>query len=172
MLTTLVVSFLVALVWASSSSNAQSTATRSAFERLKALEGDWVDVDGAFGKKGAVAVTYRVTGGGTAVVETFPAGTPAEMVTVYHADGPDLVLTHYCSAGNQPRMRAAAPAPAASVLAFEFDGGMNVDPSTTSHMHSARLEFVSDNEIRATWQNWSGGKPDHSATFRVVRKTR
>jgi len=36
---------------------------------LKALEGEWVDADGFFGKKGALAVTYRVTGGGTAIME-------------------------------------------------------------------------------------------------------
>lgn len=43
--------------------------------------------------------------------------------------------------------------------------------SKTSHMHSAKLEFVSADEIRGTWQNWSGGKPDsHTASFRIVRK--
>src|SRR5688572_4688296 len=75
-------------------------------DKLKALEGEWIDVDGVFGKKGAVAVTYRVTAGGKTVVETFPINTPGEMVTVYHMDGNDLVLTHYCSGGNQPRMRS------------------------------------------------------------------
>ena len=29
------------------------------------------------------------------------------MATLYHLDGDQLMLTHYCSAGNQPRMRAA-----------------------------------------------------------------
>src|SRR5262245_23097745 len=66
------------LVLSAGSSYAQAAGppAAAAFERLKALDGDWVDVDGAFGKKGAVAVTYRVTGGGTAVVESFPVGTP------------------------------------------------------------------------------------------------
>lgn len=46
----------------------------SAFDRLKSLAGEWIDTDGAFGMKGQVAVTYRVTGAGSAVVETLFAG--------------------------------------------------------------------------------------------------
>ena len=155
---------------AGGSSHAQGQPAAAAFERLKALQGDWVDVDGAFGNKGAVAVTYRVTGGGTAVVESFPAGTPGEMVTVYHKDGNDLVLTHYCSAGNQPRMRASQIA--GDVIRFDFDGGLNVDPKVTSHMHAVKLELLGPDEIRATWVNWNKGKadPEHLGVFKVVRK--
>ena len=142
----------------------------TAFERLKALEGEWVDAEGAFGPKGAVAVTYKVTGGGTAVVETFPVGTPEEMVTVYHRDGTDLVLTHYCSNGTQPRMRAREVA--GNLLVFDFDGGANIDPSVTSHMHAVKFEFLGPDELRATWQNWSKGAADpaHLGVFTVTRK--
>jgi hypothetical protein len=140
------------------------------FDKLKALEGEWVDAEGAFGPKGAVAVTYKVTGGGTAVVETFPVGTKEEMVTVYHKDGNDLVLTHYCSGGNQPRMRATTLA--GNTLMFEYDGGTNIDPKVTSHMHTAKIEFLGPDEIRASWQNWAKGvaQPEHLGVFRVVRK--
>ena len=156
-----------ALAFAQSASKASAAA--EGLEKLKALQGEWIDADGTFGKKGAVAVTYRVTAGGKTVVETFPLNTPAEMVTVYHIDGNDLVLTHYCSGGNQPRMRSRGLN--GNTLAFDFDGGDNIDPAQTSHMHSAQIEFVSADEIRATWNNWSHGKPDdHKATFRIVRK--
>ena len=59
-------------------------------------------------KKGDLVARYAVTAAGSAVVETVFPGTEHEMVTVYHADGSDLVLTHYCMEGNQPRMRAKA----------------------------------------------------------------
>jgi hypothetical protein len=146
---------------------AQPAAT--AFDRLKALEGEWVDAEGAFGPKGAVAVTYKVTSGGNSVVEVFPVGSPGEMVTVYHKDGGDIVLTHYCSAGNQPRMRAKSISE--DVMMFEFDGGMNIDPKVTSHMHEMKMEFLGPDEIRATWQNWSKGGPDSDrGVFKVTRK--
>ena len=35
------------------------------FDKLKALEGQWVDADGVFGEKGKVVVTYKVTGPAT-----------------------------------------------------------------------------------------------------------
>jgi hypothetical protein len=161
----------IALVCLSAASAAIAQAKSAAalgLERLKALQGEWIDVDGAFGQKGRVAVTYRVTGAGHSIVETFPAGTANEMVTVYHLDGNDLVLTHYCSSNTQPRM--VSKGLQGDVLDFEFAGGANIDPSKTSHMHAARIEFVAADEIKATWHNWSNGKADHSATFRVVRK--
>lgn len=149
-----------------SMAQAKSPATQ-AFEKLKALEGEWIDVDGVFGQKGKVAVTYKVSGG-HAVVETFPVGTPQEMVTVYHLEGNKVVLTHYCSANNQPRMTSSGLQ--GNTIAFDFAGGSNIVPGTTSHMHSAKIELTSDDEIKATWQNWSGGKPDHAGVFRIVRK--
>lgn len=136
--------------------------------RLKALEGEWIDVDGVFGEKGKVAVTYRVTGAGHTVVETFPVGTPHEMVTVYHLEGDRLVLTHYCTSNTQPKMTSRGLA--GNTIAFEFAGGANIDPGKTSHMHNATIEFVSADEIKGTWVNWKDGKSDHGATFRVARK--
>jgi len=140
------------------------------FERLKTLQGDWIDVDGVFGEKGKVAVTYRVAGGGNTVVETFPVGTPFEMMTVYHRDGANgLALTHFCAGGTQPRMTSKGLE--GSALTFDFTDGTNIDAKTTSHMHSARLDFVSADEFKATWQTWKDGKPEGPAhSFRIVRK--
>ena len=145
-----------------------SSPAADGFARLKALEGEWIDVDGVFGEKGKVAVTYRVTGAGNTVVETFPVGTPHEMVTVYHLDGGRLVLTHYCTSNTQPKMTSTGLN--GRTLAFTFSGGTNIEAATTSHMHDATIEFVSPDEIKNTWVNWSGGKSDHAASFRVVRK--
>ncbi len=146
----------------------QSPAAQG-LERLKALEGEWIDVDGVFGEKGKVAVTYRITGGGHAVVETFPVGTPFEMVTVYHLDGDAVTLTHYCTSNTQPRMRSEGLA--GNVLVFDYAGGTNIDVATTSHMHAATLEFISADEFKSSWQNWKDGKPSGQAhPFRIVRK--
>lgn len=139
-----------------------------AFEKLKALDGEWLDADGVFGEKGKIAVTYRVSGAGNTVIETFPVGTAYEMVTVYHLEGGSLVLTHYCSSNTQPRMTSTGPQ--GNMLTFNFAGGANIDPAKTSHMHGAELEFISSDEIKGTWHNWNDGKHDHSSSFRITRK--
>jgi hypothetical protein len=157
-----------AIAFAQSAS--QKSAAAAGLEKLKGLEGEWIDADGAFGKKGAVAVTYKVTSGGKTVIETLAVNTPEEMATVYHVDGNELVLTHYCSGGTQPRMRSRGLS--GNTMAFDFEGGANIDPAVTSHMHSAQIEFISQDEVRATWHSWSHGKPDtdHTAKLRIVRK--
>ena len=55
--------------------------------------------------KGEESVVYKLTGAGSALVETQFPGTGHEMVSVYHLDGDDLRMTHYCAAGNQPRVK-------------------------------------------------------------------
>jgi len=143
----------------------------AAYDRMKSLAGEWIDVDGFFGMKGQVAVSYRLTGSGTTVVETIFLGSPHEMITMYSRDGGDLVLTHYCAAGNQPRMRARTFD--GEVLEFAFDGGTNLDPAKDTHMHSARMEFVSPDEIRGEWVGWEGGQPaaDHQVKYHLKRRS-
>ena len=143
------------------------------FDRMKLLAGEWVAAeDGPMFKRGALVSRYVLTGGGTALVDTLFPGAPHEMTTIYHRDGADLALTHYCAGGNQPRMRASAPAADARVLELAFDGGTNLDASRDSHMHSARIELIGPDELIGHWQGWSGGKPDGPPMrFHLVRKT-
>jgi hypothetical protein len=165
--TILITTVCLASLTAAGGAQSKSPAAQG-FDRLKALEGDWIDADGIFGEKGRVAVTYRVSGAGHTVVETFPVGTLNEMVTVYHLDGNEIVLTHYCTSNTQPRMKSKGLQ--GNVLTFDFAGGSNIDPAITSHMHAAKFEFVSADEIKGTWENWNKGKSDHAATFRIIRK--
>ena len=143
----------------------------AAFERLKGLAGEWVSAeDGEMAKKGDLVARYAVTAGGSAVVETVFPGSPYEMVTVYHADGADLVLTHYCMEGNQPRMRARNPS--GSRFDFKFDGGTNVDPRKDRHMNSASFELVGADEIRTVWTELADDKPVLVVKSHLLRKAR
>src|SRR5262245_29296067 len=148
---------------------AAANGASAALERFKALAGDWVAAeDNQMVKKGELVARYSVTAAGSAVVETVFPGSPHEMVTVYHADGADLVLTHYCMAGNQPRMRAKNPS--GSRFEFAFDGGTNLDPKHDRHMHSASVELVGADEIRSQWSELAEGKPGMVVNLHVTRK--
>jgi hypothetical protein len=148
-----------------------ATAPPSPLDRFKALAGEWVAAeDGDMVKKGDLVARYAVTASGTAVVETVFPGKEHEMVTVYHADGPDLVLTHYCMEGNQPRMRARNAG--GSRLDFAFDGGTNIDPQRDRHMHSASVSFVGSDELRTEWTELADGKPVLVVKSHLVRAGR
>ena len=150
---------------------APARPTSAALERFKTLAGEWVAAeDGDMVKKGDLVARYAVTASGTAVVETVFPGSEHEMVTVYHADGPDLVLTHYCMEGNQPRMRARGAQ--GSRFEFAYDGGTNIDPKRDRHMHSATFDLASANEIRSEWSELAEGKPVFVARMHLVRKAR
>ena len=55
------------------------------------------------------------------------------MVTVIHADGNALLLTHYCMIGNQPQMKAT-PKPGDKKIAFEFVRATNMKSDKDMHM--------------------------------------
>src|SRR5260370_40436202 len=88
----------------------------AAFARLKTLVGEW-EADTRMGK---AHLSYEIIAGGTALVEKETAEKMPAMLTVYHLDGERLVLTHYCMAGNQPRMPAKALNPESGQPQFQF----------------------------------------------------
>lgn len=134
------------------------------FDRIKRLEGAWESKD----KEHPCTVTYKPGSGGTVMTETMSMGSHAEMLTVYHPDGDDLVLTHYCMVGNQPRMRAAKTQKAGA-LKFDFDGGANLKP-TDKHMHSLNITFVDADTLKHEWAMFEGGKETMVVTINLVRK--
>jgi hypothetical protein len=137
------------------------------FERLKRLEGEWVALAGEGDAPAGSIVRYQVTSGGTAVVETLFVGTPHEMTTVYFVDAGALSLVQYCM-GNQPKMVARECGPD-GVLRFEFVGGSNVDPGTTSHMHAAEICFTSEARLDTRWTHWKDGQAAGEVHFALVR---
>src|SRR3954469_7134333 len=84
-------------------------AATPAFEQLKKLVGDWqgtYEWTGARTGGGSLDVAYSLTGNGSALVEDLVQEGVRTMTSLYHLDGPDLRMTHYCGAQNQPRLKA------------------------------------------------------------------
>jgi hypothetical protein len=140
-------------------------------DRLKKLAGEWVATDDNGKPTAQVVSVFKVTAGGSAVQETIFPGQPHEMVTLYHMDGPDLVLTHYCAAGNQPRMKADSKSPE-NKLSFKFAGGSNLKADKDMHMHEGSITFVDDDHIEWRWLGYQDGKPakEHEVSMKLTRK--
>ncbi len=135
-------------------------APHAGLERLKKLAGTWVGlVKGKDGKETEQVVSViKVIGGGSTVHETIFPGTPMEMVSVYHLDKGELVMTHYCVLGNQPRMKADPKSPEGKIV-WKFDGGSNIDVNKDKHMHAATLTFIDADTIEINGEGWENGKP-------------
>jgi hypothetical protein len=140
-------------------------------EKLKKLAGEWVALDGDGKPTATIVSVFRVTAAGSAVHETIFPGAPHEMVSVYHTDGKDLMLTHYCAAGNQPKMKLS-PKAKDNELKFDFAGGTNLDPAKDMHMHEGSIKIIDDDHIEWSWIGWMDGKPvkDHHVSLKLERK--
>lgn len=91
-------------------------------------------------------------------MQTFAAGTPAEMVSMYHQNGKDeLIHTHYCAIGNQPSM-AFVTTNESGVIDFKFTEGTNMDVNSDAHAHHSMIKVIDENTYESRTENWSGGR--------------
>jgi hypothetical protein len=113
---TLMVALTAALVMA-------DTSALKSFDMLKGLEGNWA---GKNQQGQTIEVSFRMTAGGSALMSEIHGHGPENMITMFHMDGDRLLMTHYCGAGNQPRMKVISSD--AKSVSFEFFDGTNIGP--------------------------------------------
>ena len=122
--------------------------TNAAFEKLKSLAGTWsanmIERDGEL-----TTVEYRVTAGGSVVMETMFAGQPHEMINMYAVDGDSLTATHYCSGQNQPVLKLNAAKSTADELVFDFVSVTGAN--TKSYINGVQLKFSKDGTVEEVW---------------------
>jgi hypothetical protein len=142
-----------------------SSGPGSDFDRLKTLAGEWESTS----SHGTTPVTFKVTSGGSALMQTDGVGNDG-MVTVYHQDGDAMLLTHYCSVGNQPRMRAQKSSDGKSIT-FKFLDAANLKDSSTGHMTRLVIKFQDADNVTQEWTYTAKGK-DESTVFQLRRLKR
>jgi hypothetical protein len=141
----------------------------AALEPFKQLAGEWVGKVKHGDMEHEMRVVYKVTSGGSAVVETIDPGSDHEMVTVIHPDGDALLLTHYCMLGNQPHMKAV-PKPGDKMVAFEFVKATNLKSDKDPYMRSVTFTFVDKDTVKTEWTHYNEGKEAGKAVFELKRK--
>ncbi|HKN23453.1 MAG TPA: hypothetical protein VJX72_01295 [Candidatus Acidoferrum sp.] len=136
-----------------------------AFDQLKSLAGDW---EGK-GSSGAVTkVTYKVVSNGSVVMEHLQPAKESEMITMYTLDGDRLVVTHYCSAGNQPTMQTTANPAATGKYDFSFVRISGTKTPDEGHMAALTLSILDKDHLTETWTFVDHGK-SMADTFTYTR---
>ena len=132
----------------------QSAAQKS-FDQLKSLTGSW---EGKNNQGKPITVTFRDTAGGSAVMSEIHGHGPENMISMFHLDGPNrLMLTHYCGAGNQPRMTATA-SPDGKTLTFTFLDATNLATPDAGHMQRVVFTIIEANHHTEEWTFAAPGK--------------
>jgi len=132
--------------------------TSPEFEQMKKLVGKWEGTAGGY----PATAEFRMTGGGSALMQILGAGSPYEMVTMFTMDGDRLVATHYCAAHNQPRM-ATVPSKDANSVEFKFVDGTNIAPGFM-HMDNLKVMTADADHHTEVWTSTQDGKSE-SETF-------
>src|SRR6476661_3314233 len=122
----------------------------SDFERMKSLVGTWKGKADMGQGMTEFTVEYRLISGGSAIEERIFAGTPKEMLTIYHDRKGKLALTHYCMLGNQPGMILKSGD--SKSLQFDFDPKCGVDEKSEMHMHALTITFEGPDTIVQDWK--------------------
>lgn len=134
-----------------------SAEAKAAFALIKSLSGRWQGpfLDPMTKKTVTMEAILHVTSRGNSVVHEMKgagdADDPAKNdhpVTMMYIDGANLLLTHYCDAGNRPRM-AARISPDGKQVDFDF---LDVSgPVTHGHMQHVRFTFVDSTHHAEQW---------------------
>ena len=144
------------------------------FTRLKTLAGEWegtFEWSGGRTGSGNLRVSYYLTGGGSALVENLVMGGVPTMTTVYHLDGSELRMTHYCAARNQPRLKAVRFDEAQGSADFTLVDVTGVGPKNPGYVEAffVRLLDADRLNLRFTF----GGGPGRSGVENIlVRRIR
>lgn len=137
-----------------------------ALAALKSLAGTWVsEKPGHDGKP--MTLDFKVIAGGSVIHETMFPGNPHEMVNTYHLDGDDLIVTHYCAQGIQPRMKLVSFEN--GVMKFEFRDCTNLKSRDDPHMDSVDIKIEGD-KLTETWSYYQDGKVSGHTSFELKRQ--
>jgi len=167
---------LLVLCWPASrieTQAAQSEAVLDAdaiLERLKQLEGTWHGEGGSLGgESSSVVHEFLVVAGESAVMEIMDPEGERE-INMYHIHGTDVVMTHYCGGGNQPRLKLDHASASSESMPFVFLDATNLEnPAEDRHIHAGKIVFVGANRLESWWTVYKEGREVGKSRFTLER---
>ena len=112
---------------------------------LKSLNGTW---EGKASNSESVKIVFRPTSGGSAILSEILG--KEDMISMFHMDNDRVLMTHYCGAGNQPRMQATM-SPEGKSITFDFIDGTNMASSKAGHMSNLVITMPDSDHHSEDW---------------------
>jgi len=141
------------------------TKPAAGFDRLKMLVGTW---EAPAPKGGTLTNTVRLVSNGTALEEIFQSSEADQMVTLYTSDGNRLAMTHYCAAGNQPRMETLPVTGEQKEFSFSFKGITNLASPNSGHMQHLVIQIADQDHFTELW-TWRENGKDQTTAIHFTR---
>ena len=141
--------------------------TTPAFDQLKSLAGQW---EGATSDGRKVHVSYELISNGSVLMERLSPGNEPDMITMYSLEGDRILVTHYCSAGNQPTMQTAASPAATGKYEFIFLRLAGARSPGEGHMVSLVVSLPDKDHLVQAWTFDDHGKT-MTENFTYTRKS-
>ena len=147
--------FLLVPMLAASAALADSDSAFKTFERL---EGRWAIRSGQ--ETLPIQMTYEVGSKGSIVTERF-----GKELSVFYRDGQSLLMTHFCNAGNQPRLRLKDGSQP-GVLEFEMFDITNLRDA--DHVQRVIYRIIDDKRMDLEIV-WKKGTSEESEKYSLTR---
>jgi len=138
------------------------------FDKIKALAGKWAGMMTEKDQEPMPAeVEYKLTSGGTAVVEVLSPNSPHEMHSIYYNQNGKLAMTHYCMLGNRPVL--ALKSSEGAEIDLDLDPSSGIDVATEPHMHALTIRQLEPDHVIQEWTYYENGQAAGTSTFDFKR---
>ena len=134
--------------------------SEKAFETFKSLQGKWAIQSAE--KSLSIQMSYEVGSRGSIVTEQF-----GKELSVIYRDGQSLLMTHFCNAGNEPRLRLKESSKA-GLLEFRMFDITNLKTKDAAHVERIIYRIIDARQIdlEIVWQK---GKLQSSESYLLTR---
>ena len=152
-----IVGFLLLLMLTASAALGSS---ETAFETFRGFEGKWAIRSGQ--KTLLIEMTYEVGSKGSIVTEQF-----GKELSVFYRDGQSMLMTHFCNAGNQPRLRLKENG-RPGVFEFEMFDITNLQSADADHVDRVVYRIIDDKTIDLEIV-WKHSNSEESEKYTLTR---
>lgn len=151
---------------ASADAKSNNKVKTELFNKMKSLVGVWVKEGDSDPK---LNISFELTANDSTLIETWLYKGKKHSLTIYHQDGSELIATHYCPQGNQPRLKLTESADLNNI-SFMFLDATNLASLEDSHQHSLSFQIGKSSQKISRKESYLSKAGEEFSELKLVRK--